>query len=225
MRPFQLRHQRDHREDRLLRPGTLRQRRRICSSSTTRCPRTTKSKMLSLATKTTAPSSSTSSRSTSARSAACAPSSSSTPCRGRSTTTPRPARAQRRGRHRLRRRQPGPRIDANLESLQNLEDNLKRQGIRIREIPLVIQYNKRDLPNALGIPTSPPKSTSSRAALRVGGHDRHRCRRNAERRDATRPPAPDQKVRTGRIRAARPRDSDSQSDASPPRPVRTIRCG
>jgi mutual gliding-motility protein MglA len=42
--------------------------------------------------------------------------------------------------------------DANLESLQNLEDNLKRQGVRIREIPLVIQYNKRDLPNALGIP-------------------------------------------------------------------------
>jgi signal recognition particle receptor subunit beta len=39
-------------------------------------------------------------------------------------------------------------LDANLESLQNLEDNLKRQGIRIREIPLVLQYNKRDLPNA-----------------------------------------------------------------------------
>src|SRR5512141_231077 len=42
-------------------------------------------------------------------------------------------------------------LDANQESLQNLEDNLKRQGIRIREIPLVIQYNKRDLPNALPI--------------------------------------------------------------------------
>ena len=42
-------------------------------------------------------------------------------------------------------------IDANLESLQNLEDNLKRQGVRIREIPLVIQYNKRDLPNALAV--------------------------------------------------------------------------
>jgi signal recognition particle receptor subunit beta len=40
-------------------------------------------------------------------------------------------------------------LDANLESLQNLEDNLKRQGIRLREMPLVIQYNKRDLPNAL----------------------------------------------------------------------------
>ena len=42
-------------------------------------------------------------------------------------------------------------LDANLESLQNLEDNLKRQGVRIREIPLVIQYNKRDLPNALPV--------------------------------------------------------------------------
>jgi hypothetical protein len=40
-------------------------------------------------------------------------------------------------------------LDANLESMQNLEDNLKRQGIRVREIPLVIQYNKRDLPNAM----------------------------------------------------------------------------
>jgi hypothetical protein len=43
-------------------------------------------------------------------------------------------------------------LDANVESMQNLEDNLKRQGIRIREIPMVIQYNKRDLPNALPVP-------------------------------------------------------------------------
>jgi signal recognition particle receptor subunit beta len=42
-------------------------------------------------------------------------------------------------------------IDANLESLQNLEDNLKRQGVRIREIPLVMQFNKRDLANALPV--------------------------------------------------------------------------
>ena len=42
-------------------------------------------------------------------------------------------------------------LDANLESLQNLEDNLKRQGIRLREMPLVLQYNKRDLPNALPV--------------------------------------------------------------------------
>jgi signal recognition particle receptor subunit beta len=42
-------------------------------------------------------------------------------------------------------------LDANLESLQNLEDNLKRQGVRIREIPIVMQYNKRDLPNAMPV--------------------------------------------------------------------------
>lgn len=42
-------------------------------------------------------------------------------------------------------------LDANLESLQNLEDNLKRQGLRIRDLPIVIQYNKRDLPNALPV--------------------------------------------------------------------------
>ena len=42
-------------------------------------------------------------------------------------------------------------LDANLESLQNLEDNLKRQGVRLREMPLVIQYNKRDLPNAMPV--------------------------------------------------------------------------
>src|SRR6266550_4595383 len=42
-------------------------------------------------------------------------------------------------------------LDANLESVQNLEDNLKRQGIKIRELPIVIQYNKRDLPNAMPI--------------------------------------------------------------------------
>jgi signal recognition particle receptor subunit beta len=42
-------------------------------------------------------------------------------------------------------------LDANVESLQNLEDNLKRQGARLRDLPVVIQYNKRDLPNALPV--------------------------------------------------------------------------
>src|SRR6476469_5559316 len=42
-------------------------------------------------------------------------------------------------------------LDANVESFQNLEDNLKRQGLRLREMPLVMQWNKRDLPNALPI--------------------------------------------------------------------------
>ena len=42
-------------------------------------------------------------------------------------------------------------LDANQESLQNLEDNLKRQGIRIADIPVIMQYNKRDLPNAMSV--------------------------------------------------------------------------
>jgi hypothetical protein len=42
-------------------------------------------------------------------------------------------------------------LDANLESLQNLDDNLKRQGMWLRELPLVMQYNKRDLPKALPV--------------------------------------------------------------------------
>jgi hypothetical protein len=48
-------------------------------------------------------------------------------------------------------------LDANAESLQNLEDNLKRQGIRMREMPLVIQYNKRDLPNAMTVAEMNPE--------------------------------------------------------------------
>ena len=39
------------------------------------------------------------------------------------------------------------RIDANLESLENLKVNLKEQGYSLDEMPFVIQYNKRDLPN------------------------------------------------------------------------------
>lgn len=39
------------------------------------------------------------------------------------------------------------RLDANIESLENLKDNLEEQGFDIEKIPFVIQYNKRDLPN------------------------------------------------------------------------------
>lgn len=40
------------------------------------------------------------------------------------------------------------RMEANQESLENLRDNLKEQCYDIEKIPLVLQYNKRDLPNA-----------------------------------------------------------------------------
>ncbi|CAA9327334.1 MAG: Mutual gliding-motility protein MglA [uncultured Gemmatimonadetes bacterium] len=39
------------------------------------------------------------------------------------------------------------RLDANIESMHNLYDNLTEYGLDLREIPFVIQYNKRDLPN------------------------------------------------------------------------------
>jgi mutual gliding-motility protein MglA len=41
------------------------------------------------------------------------------------------------------------RMDENIAAFKNLETNLEAQGYDIRDIPLVIQYNKRDLPNAL----------------------------------------------------------------------------
>ncbi|GDY13274.1 hypothetical protein LBMAG53_21520 [Planctomycetota bacterium] len=39
----------------------------------------------------------------------------------------------------------------NLESLQNLRDNLAEMNLKLDDLPLVLQYNKRDLPNALSV--------------------------------------------------------------------------
>lgn len=41
------------------------------------------------------------------------------------------------------------RTEANLESLDNLHLNLTEQGHDLARIPYVVQYNKRDLPNAV----------------------------------------------------------------------------
>ena len=43
------------------------------------------------------------------------------------------------------------RLEANQESLDNLRTNLAEHGYSLEKIPYVIQYNKRDLPNALPI--------------------------------------------------------------------------
>lgn len=42
-------------------------------------------------------------------------------------------------------------LQANQESLANLRENLAEQGKCVDDIPMVIQYNKRDLPNAMVI--------------------------------------------------------------------------
>ncbi len=39
------------------------------------------------------------------------------------------------------------RMDANIESVENLKENLMEQGYDLAKIPYVIQYNKRDLDN------------------------------------------------------------------------------
>jgi len=41
------------------------------------------------------------------------------------------------------------RIEANQESLAQLEEDLARRGLRLDAIPLVLQYNKRDLPTCM----------------------------------------------------------------------------
>jgi signal recognition particle receptor subunit beta len=43
------------------------------------------------------------------------------------------------------------RFEANQESIENLKENLAEQGYRLENIPTVIQYNKRDLPNIVPI--------------------------------------------------------------------------
>jgi mutual gliding-motility protein MglA len=40
------------------------------------------------------------------------------------------------------------RMEANIEALENLRINLQEQGYNLEKLPYVIQYNKRDLPNA-----------------------------------------------------------------------------
>ncbi len=43
------------------------------------------------------------------------------------------------------------RMEANIESMQNLYDNMAEHGYDLTRMPFVIQYNKRDLPNAAPI--------------------------------------------------------------------------
>ncbi|MCZ6905422.1 MAG: GTPase domain-containing protein [Acidobacteria bacterium] len=43
------------------------------------------------------------------------------------------------------------RMDANHESLENLQENLKEYGYDFAEMPYVLQLNKRDLPSVMGV--------------------------------------------------------------------------
>jgi hypothetical protein len=41
------------------------------------------------------------------------------------------------------------RMEANIESIENLRINLAEQGYNLDKVPFIIQYNKRDLPNVV----------------------------------------------------------------------------
>lgn len=43
------------------------------------------------------------------------------------------------------------RVEANIESLENLEANLAEQNLSLDRLPLVLQYNKRDLPSIVPV--------------------------------------------------------------------------
>ncbi len=68
------------------------------------------------------------------------------------------------------------RADANLESLDNLRDNLADQGRNLSDVPIVFQYNKHDLPDVLSVDeldkqinrwNAPSLATSARTGLGV----------------------------------------------------------
>ena len=42
-------------------------------------------------------------------------------------------------------------MDANIESFENMKINLEEQGYNLSEVPYVVQYNKRDLPNTVPV--------------------------------------------------------------------------
>ena len=43
------------------------------------------------------------------------------------------------------------RMEANIESLENLRENLAEQGYDLDKLPYTVQYNKRDLPSAVPV--------------------------------------------------------------------------
>ena len=65
------------------------------------------------------------------------------------------------------------RMEANIESLENLRSNLQEQGYDLDKLPYVVQYNKRDLPNVAGLEElremiNPTKVPDFEAVARTG---------------------------------------------------------
>jgi mutual gliding-motility protein MglA len=56
------------------------------------------------------------------------------------------------------------RAGANVESLENLAENLREQGLSLKTIPFVLQYNKRDAPDALAVADLAARLNPNKAA-------------------------------------------------------------
>ena len=129
------------------------------------------------------------------------------------------------------------RMEANIESLDNLRTNLGEQGYDLDKLPYVIQYNKRDLPNAAPIEQLRDLAEPDEGA-RVRGLRDHRRRRvrHAEGRRQGRPDRAQARLvvavalaRPGRGRgqsAAKDGDCDQSGQGGvhhQPRPIEKVR--
>ncbi len=63
------------------------------------------------------------------------------------------------------------RMEENLESLQNLQVNLLQQGVDVRQFPVVLQYNKQDLPQDLVLTVEEMDEALNFRGLRSFGAD------------------------------------------------------
>jgi len=65
------------------------------------------------------------------------------------------------------------RIDANLECLYNLHENLAEHNLKAEDLPIVMQWNKRDMPTAMPVPDLEqelnPEKYSSFEAVAING--------------------------------------------------------
>jgi GTPase SAR1 family protein len=65
-------------------------------------------------------------------------------------------------------------LDENIESLQNLHQNVLEQGLDVRTLPMILQYNKQDLPRELILsPAELDDALNFRALTSVSADARH----------------------------------------------------
>jgi len=66
------------------------------------------------------------------------------------------------------------RMESNLDSLENMEENLRDHGFDVLKLPLVMQWNKRDLPSAVPVEGLEqelnPRKVPSFPAVATHGH-------------------------------------------------------